>query len=268
MYRSACLPALLGVAVCAFAADTGPVPLDGEQIRSAEFLESLSIPNPGELFAAFGKIGKPDWTPFFRKQPPAAHTSRPLLALNLGTLIADGFLAAEAQDRQEVKNVSREIKQLAKSLGLEQEFTVRNNSIADFADGRQWEALDEELEAVQSELAAAMGGQRDGELATLMSLGCWLRSVEIASAHLAANYTGDGAKILRQPAVGEFFAARIEALPAKIKTIPVIAEIQRRLPALAATLSLRPENPPSDEAVTNLHRLTEGMIHLIAAQEK
>jgi hypothetical protein len=268
MSRRACLSALLGLATCIFAMETSPQPLTPEQIRGAEFLESLSIPNPGEIFAAFGKTGKPDWTPFFRKQPPAPHTSRPLIALSLGTRIADGFLASEAQDRQQVKNVLMEIKLLAKSLGLEQEFMMRSNSIADFADGRQWEALDEELEAVQGELASAMGGHRDGELVALMSLGCWLRSVDIASAHLAANYTTDAAKILRQPAVGEFYSARLAALPEKIKALPVIAEIQRRLPALAATLSLPAEHPPSREAIADMHNLIAGIINLIAAPEK
>ena len=268
MSRRACLSALLGLAACVFAAETGPQPLDEEQVRGAEFLDSLSIPNPGELFAAFGKISKPDWAAFFRRQPPAPHTSRPLIALNLGARIADGFLAAEAQDRQQVKNVSMEIKLLAKSLGVEQEFVLRNNSIADFADSRQWDALDEELEAVQSELAAAMSGQRDDDLVTLMALGCWLRSVEIVSAQLAANYTVEGARILRQPAVGEFFTARLDALPAKIKTLSTVAEIQRRLPALGTALSLPVETPSSSEAVTVMHNLATGMINLIVAPEK
>jgi hypothetical protein len=270
MFRSARLPALLALAACAFAATSAPPPLDAERIRGAEFLDGLSIPNPGELFTAFGKIGKPDWTPYFRKQPPASHTSRPLIALNLGTRIADGFLAAEAQDRQQVKNVSMEIKLLARSLGLEQEFTARNNSIADFADSRQWEALDEELESVQSELASAMAARRDGELSTLMSLGCWLRAVEIASAQLAANYTSDGARILRLPAVGEFFAARLDALPEKTRALPAVAELQRRLPALNAALSPAAEMPltAGAEAVAGMNRIAAGMVRIITAQEK
>ena len=268
MSRRACLSAFLGLAAFASAEGIAPRPLRTEQIQGAEFLESLSIPNAGELFAAFGKIGKPDWTAYFRKPPPASITSRPLIALNLGTLIADGFLAAEAQDRQQVKNVSREIKLLAKSIGLEQEFMVRNNSIADFADGRQWEALDEELEAVQSEFAAAMSSRRDDDLATLMALGCWLRSIEIISAHLASNYTTDTAGILRQPAVGEFFTSRLSAFQAKVATIPAIAEIHHRFPALVVALSFPMETPPSNEAVTSLHRLAARMIDLLITQEK
>ena len=268
MSRRACLSAFLGVTAFAFAEEPASPSLADEQIRSAEFLEHLSIPNAGELFAAFGKIGKPDWAALFRKQSPASITSRPLIALNLGTLIADGFLAAEAQDRQQVKNVSREIKLLAKSIGLEQEFMVRSNSIADFADSRQWEALDEELEAVQSELALAMGGQRDHELATLMSLGCWLRSLEIASAYLAANYTPEGAEILRQPSVGEFFAAHLDALPAKVRSLPAVSELQQRLPALGLALSRPPGVPASSHSIAVLHTLTTAMVQIITTEAK
>lgn len=268
MSRSACLSALLALAVCAPAAAEDPAPLAEELIRGAEFLDVLSVPPPGELFAAFGKIGKPDWAAFFRKQPPAMHTSRPLIALSLGTRMADGFLAAEAQDRQQVKNISTEIKLLAKSLGLEQEYMVRSNSIAEFADNRRWDALDEELEAVQAELAAAMTTRNDAELVTLMSLGCWLRSVDIAAAQLAANYTPEGAKVLRLPTVAEFFATRLDTLPAKVKTLPTIAEIQRRLPTLGATLSLPVETPASAEAVAGMHDLAASMIRLISTPEK
>ena len=256
------------MAAFAFADGPGSQPLDDEQMRGAEFLEHLSIPNAGELFAAIGKIGKPDWALLFRKPPSASITSRPLIALNLGTLIADGFLAAEAQDRQQVKNVSREIKLLAKSIGLEQELMVRSNSIADFADGRQWDVLDEELEAVQSELALAMNAQRDGELATLMSLGCWLRSIEIASAYLAANYTTEGAELLRQPAVGEFFAACLDALPAKVRTLSAVSEIHRRLPVLGVALSRPIGSPPSSDSIAVLHTLTTAMVQIITTEVK
>lgn len=268
MFRRACLPVLIGMMACALAEPAGPQPLTPEQIREAEFLDGLSIPNPGELFAALGKSGKPDWAALFRKQPPASHITRPLIALNLGIRLADAFLAAEAQDRQQVKNVSMEIKLIAKGLGLEQDFMVRSNSIADFADSRQWDALFEEIEAVRGELAATMEGQRDADLVMLMSLGCWLRSVDIATAELVANYSPEDVNILRGSAIGEFFSTRLNALPAKTRAIPVITEIQQRLPELSAALSFPEGKTPPKDKVSGMHRLTAAMISLIAAPEK
>jgi hypothetical protein len=270
MFRCACLSAL--VASAGVACDTGttaaPTPLTEEQIAGATFAENISIPNAGELFAAFNKLGKHDWGSLFRKPPAAPLLSRPQIALSIGILIADGFLAAEAQDRQQVKNVSREIKLLTKSLGLEQDYVGRNNSIADLADNRQWDSLDEELEAVQNELAASMAGRRDDELVTLMALGGWLRSIEVISSHLAANYSPDAARILRQPAVGGYFSSRMDALSAKNKTASIIAELQRSLPAVGASLSFPADNPPSHEAVAQLRDLASGLLNHIAETTK
>ncbi len=267
MFRRTCLPVLLGIMACA-AAEPSPEALTPEQVREAEFIVGFSIPNPGEFFAALGKSNKPDWSALFRKQPPASHISRPLIALNLGIRLADGFLAAEAQDRQQVKNVSTEIKVIAKGLGLEQDFMVRSNSIADFADSRQWDALVEEIEAVRGELAATMEGQRDADLVVLMSLGCWLRAVDIATAQLVANYNPEDVNVLRGSAIGEFFATRLAALPAKTKALPAIAEIQQRLPELNKALSFLDGKTPPKDKVFGMHRITAAMISLIVAPEK
>src|SRR3954464_7873219 len=87
--------------------DAGPVAvgptLTGEEVAGATRLDVFSIPTPGELMAAIDKIGKPDWASAIG--PPLNVTSfsaRPQMALNLGGLIADGFIAVEAEDAQQV----------------------------------------------------------------------------------------------------------------------------------------------------------------------
>src|SRR5687767_2713361 len=90
-----------------------PAPLTKEEIATVAGDESISMPMPGELFAALGKQSRIDWTTLLRKSPSGAFTSRQQIAMNLGALVADGFLAVEAQDKQHVKNVARDIKMLA-----------------------------------------------------------------------------------------------------------------------------------------------------------
>jgi hypothetical protein len=47
---------------------------------------------------------------------PATPQPRAPVALNLGRLIADGFIAVEAKDSQQVKNIGSDIIKLAKAL--------------------------------------------------------------------------------------------------------------------------------------------------------
>lgn len=268
MFRRIPLIALAGAAAWAHAQNASPVALTPEQIRGAIVSEKISIPSPGELFSAFAKTGKPDWSAMVRKSPAGAFTSRPQIALNLGALIADGHLAAEAQDRQEVKNIYREIRNLAKGLGLDRDLVSRGNSIADFADGRKWDALAEVFDAVQNELAAAMDGRQDHAFATLMALGGWLRAVDVLGGHLSANYTPEGARALRQPAVGSHFVRQLAAMPPKISAMPMVAQLHRGLSEIQAALAFPAEHPPSAEDVARLKNLTTALMTVIGIPEK
>src|SRR3954463_10862415 len=95
-----------------------PAPLTKEEIAATVATESISLPMPGELFAALNKLGRIDWSALVRKSPSGAFTSRQQIAMNLGALVADGYLAVEAQDKQQVKNVARDIRAIAKGIGV------------------------------------------------------------------------------------------------------------------------------------------------------
>src|SRR5438132_6785583 len=158
---------LLLVLSAAFAAD---VPhLSRDQLAKAVRSDSMSIPTPGELFAALEKPGKPNWAGQYRGPVSATYSNRAQIALNLGGLIADGFIAVEAQDCQQVKNIGTDIIKLAKALGVSQNVLSRGNSINEFADDSEWDALQEELEATQNEVKSSMQTHRDQDLIILVS---------------------------------------------------------------------------------------------------
>ena len=48
------------------------------------------------------------------------------MALNLGTLIADGYIAVEAHDGQQVKNIGKDVLALAKKLSVSQSVLARS----------------------------------------------------------------------------------------------------------------------------------------------
>ncbi|HJT44794.1 MAG TPA: hypothetical protein VJ721_00860, partial [Chthoniobacterales bacterium] len=126
-------------------AEQGRLPAD--QMAKAIKLDAISIPSPGELFAALEKPGKPNWVGQMRGPIGTNYKNRAQIALNLGGLIADGFIAVEAKDSQQVKNIGTDIIKLAKALGVSENVLSRGNSINEFAENDEWDALQEELEA-------------------------------------------------------------------------------------------------------------------------
>ena len=102
------LPIAAGVLIGAEPAKLAP-----DQMAKAARTDTITIPTPGELFAALQKPGKPNWTGAYRAPIPTTYKNRAQLALNLGGLIADGFIAVEAQDSQQVKNIGGDITKMA-----------------------------------------------------------------------------------------------------------------------------------------------------------
>lgn len=240
-----------------------PQTLTPDEMSRAAKVDTFTVPTPGELLAALNKQGKPNWLAQFRKPIPTAYTSRAQIALNLGGLLADGYIAVEAEDAQQVKNTGKDIISLAKALGVSQNIISRGNSISEFAGRNDWNALKEELEATQNEVRAAMLEQHDRELAILVSLGGWIRGTEAVSAWVAANYTPESAKLLRQPALVHYLRGKISELPAKVQEEPLVQAMNSKLREMEKLVAFPRDATPSVEDVKKLHAYASAAVREI-----
>ena len=246
---------------------TGASGLSKDDLSQSLKIDSLTIPTAGELFAALNKIGKPNWQQEYRKPIPTAFTSRPQIALNIGGLIADGYIAVQAEDGQQVKNIGKDIVALAKTLGVSENIMRRGKCISDFAENNEWSALKEELDATQNEVKQAMDEQHDAELVTLVTLGGWIRGTEAVSAWIADNYSTAAAKLLRQPAIIGFLRAKLGELPEKAKSDPLVHDLETKLEILEKLVSFSAEKTPSLDDVKALNTVVSGLVKEISTKQ-
>ncbi|HZJ17804.1 MAG TPA: hypothetical protein VFD27_22305 [Chthoniobacteraceae bacterium] len=242
-------------------------PLSKAEIDAAARTDALSIPTPGELLAALGKLGKLDWTSKFRAPIATSFPSRAQMALNLGGLIADGYIAVEAEDAQQVKNLGKDILALGKNLGVSKEILDRGKSLTEFADNKQWDVLKEELEATQNEVKEAMERNKDPDLVRLVTLGGWIRGTEVLSGWVSEHYTEAGAKLLRQPGIVGFLSSGVEALPEKIRSENCVKKTQAKLKEIEAAVSFPRETPPTQASVKQLHQLSADLMKDLARKD-
>jgi len=236
------------------AADSAMTP---DQIKQVVRLESITIPMPGEFFLAINKQGRPNWTQLVRTGTPKTGASRAQIALALGALVADGYIAVEAQDSQAVKNIGKEIINLAKKLNVSQSVLGRGSSLNDFAENNDWNALREELEATQNEVKLDMEEQKDESLVTLVTLGAWVRGTQIASQLVAGNYTPASARLLHQPAIIEYLIGRIDGLPKGIQQDPLVVNLKA---SLVKSLECVNMDTPDEQNVKNLNQAMAGIV--------
>src|SRR2546423_14644614 len=206
-------------------AETDRLPAD--QLAQAVRTDSISIPTPGELFAALEKPGKTNWSGQYRGPMPMTYRDRAEIALNLGGLIADGFIAVEAKDSQQVKNIGSDIIKLSKALGVSENLLSRGNSINEFAENDEWDTLQEELEATQNEVKSSMQSHADQDLVILMTLGGWIRGTQVVTAAIVKDYSEGSAKVLRQPALVHFMQSKINEISPELRGEPLVKDVSQ-----------------------------------------
>jgi hypothetical protein len=228
-------------------------PLSAEELKSAVSIDALTVPTPGEFFKAIGKGGKPNWTSEYRPPISIKSTDRAQMALNLGTLIADGYIAVEAQDGQQVKNVGKDVLALAKKLSVSQTVLARSASITQFAENNAWDQLNEELEATQNEVKKALEENRDTDLISLVSVGGWIRGTEVVTGLVMQNYNAENAKLLRQPAIVTFLKTKLAHLPGRLQKDPLIQNVTRELDDIQKMVSFTADHVPTIDEVKELN---------------
>jgi hypothetical protein len=248
------------VFVCCTLIGAEPARLPADQMAKAIRNDSISIPTPGELFAALSKPGKPNWSGQIRGPIPTTYKNRPQIALNLGGLIADGFIAVEAQDSQQVKNIGTDIIKMAKALGVSENILSRGNSINEFAENNEWDALQEELEATQNEVKSSMQSHRDQDLIILVSVGGWIRGTQVVSAAVLQNYDERSAKVLRQPALVNFIHAQMNDVSPDMRDDPLVKEVSDQLGGIEKLVTFPPGKAPS---IDEVRKVNEAVGHVM-----
>jgi len=241
----------------------GPAPLTPDQLAKAAKSDTLTIPTPGELFAALSKPGKPNWVAQYRAPIPMTYSNRAQIALNLGGLVADGFIAVEAQDGQQVKNIGADIIKLAKALGVSENVLGRGKSINEFAENDEWDALQEELEATQNEVKSSMQSNRDNDYVILVSLGGWIRGTQVVSGLIAQDYNADAAKVLRQPALVTYIQAQVKEISPDLQQEPLVKNVSERLSDIQKLVTFPGSGTPTAEDVRKLNEAVSSLMGAI-----
>src|SRR5437868_11158439 len=198
-----------GFSLCARAAEA-PKRVDIKQLSKK--VDDVVVPLPNEVFGALNKLGGVNWREYVRNDKGSNFTERPRIALLLGAVIADGFIAVQAEDTATVKDIGQRVLTLSKAIGVSSSITAHAKAITDAADKRNWASVRQELDKTQNSVQAAMNELHDEKLLQLVSLGGWLRGTEVLTAVVTKRYSEEGSELLHQPDLLNYFETRLQAM--------------------------------------------------------
>jgi len=229
----------------------------------AETIGQVIIPIPQEVFASLDKLGSRNWRGQIKDHKIELDSDRSRTALLFGLVIADGFISVQAENRNGVVNIGRDVQRLAVALGVRNEVDGHALAIIDGAGDSDWKSVRRELDRARQTVIDTMKKLRDDELADLVSIGGWLGGTRALSALLAEDYSAEGAELLHQPDLVNQIAQRYEALPTATKPGPVYSGVKNTLRSLSPLMRIEDGGEISKESVQTILKLTADLTRKI-----
>jgi hypothetical protein len=239
---------------------------DSDMSADSHFREELGVnqyttPSIEHLFDTLDSL-KPIPIQELTRPPRALRLdNRVKFALSFGVLIGDGFLAVEGEETKAIEPLGRELLRRAKGLGVQQRVSRHTKQLLDLAKQSDWKGLRKELIVTQKDVETAMLDLRDEEMVHLLSLGGWIRGLEIGAASVAADFTPERVSKLRQLDLLDYYLERLDTLPAPLKSTPLISQIVSGLKEVRQKLA--DTAAVSQEDVSNVQTTAHNLIALI-----
>jgi hypothetical protein len=234
-----------------------PLPAQAKQ------LHGVAVPVPKEIFRSLDQFGNSNWSAV--KRPDIAHWKsrgdQAQIATLLGVVTAEGFIAMEAKDSTEVKNLGKSVLSLAGGLGIRERPLRRSRSIMELADKNEWSQARKEWDGVLSDLENGMIEVKSAHLAQLISVGGWLRGTEALSALVLQNYSAGRSNLIRQPELIDYLDKQLRSMSSDIQGRPIVKKLLDGLQTIRSLIESE-NGPLSEETVRKVHGVCAELVPL------
>ena len=216
-----------------------PSPSAAQFPSESTLIDGVLVPVPSAVFVTLDKFAHSNWRAVQRPELARwkPHGNQTEIALLLGAVIAEGFIAVEAEDLGEVKSVGQAVLTLTRGLGVERAALRRSRSIIEHAERGDWAAVRKEWDGLIPDVERGMKELKSEQLAQFVSLGGWLRGAQALSMLVSQDYSRENAVLLQQRGLIDHFDKQLEAMRGDTGTKSVVIRMRdglRRMRALLA----------------------------------
>ena len=227
-------------------------------------VEDVVIPNPSEVFIALDKLGSLNWSNAMLPVSGARPSKPPEIAMLLGVVIANGFVAVQAKDKESVDKIGRRVRELAKSLSVEDAVIQHSNAIVNAAKDDNWNAVRTELDKAKSSVSDGMRRLNSRDESQLVSIAGWLRGTHALTTLIVANYSPERAELLHQPDLLSTFERQFDAMGKKAQEDSKVVELRDGLKKVKTLILSGGSDPLPQKTVEEIHKITTDLVKSIA----
>ncbi len=226
--------------------------IDDPHVREELGVNEFTAPSIKKIFDDLGKLAPLPADELAHKMPKRMPLHRTDLALELGFLIADGFIAVQAGQMNKIEPLAKELSRYGRALGAGERVNRHAASLLESARKNDVAALKKELTATQRDVETDLIHLRDVDLAHLISLGGWARALEVGSHAVKKKYTAERARILYREDIADYYEGMIGALDPRISGRDDIDTMRKIVAGLRHIMTLGENGKPTQDGVNKI----------------
>jgi len=250
-------------------AQVGQIPpdlMDDPHVREELGVNEFTAPSIEKIFEKLESLSPLPVAESRREIPERMPLDRADLAIELGFLLADGFLIVQTQELGRVQNLAADLSRYGKALGAGDRVNRHAASLLESAEEKKVDQLKKELNSTQKDVEAELVKLRDSDLAHLISMGGWIRALEVSALGVQKTFTEERARTLMREDIADYYTEMIGSLEPRIAQRPNFLRMRELLTTLREEMTLKTGVAPTKADVESIQKVAKELSKI--AQER
>jgi hypothetical protein len=241
--------------------------VEDPHVREELAINEFTAPSIAKIFESLEALAPLSMLKFQRQEPQKMPLNRADLAVELGFLIADGFLVVQAGELGQVEALAAELTRFGKALGAGERVNRHAASLLESARKKDVAQLKKELAATQKDVELELVTLRDADLAHLISLGGWIRALQVSSAAVETQFSVERSKHIMREDIADYYSAVVSGLEPRVADRPSFLTMRDILAGLRTEMTVG-EAPVTRETIAGISKQAAKLAELALQREE
>lgn len=249
----------------------GEIPLDlldDPHVREELAVNEFTAPSISKLFDTLQFLMPLPIADVARKMPARMSQDRADLAIELGFLIADGFLVVQAEQLDQVEELAKDLTRYGKALGAGDRVNRHAAGLLESAKKKDVAQLKKELAATQHDVETELVSLRDADLAHLISLGGWIRALEVSTVAVDKQFSVERARKVMREDIADYYAESVTGLEPRISERPNYLAMRDVLAGLRTEMTIEDGKEPTPEMMAEIRKQAAQLVELALKRQQ
>ena len=174
----------------------------------------------------------------------------------------------QAEQLDKVQELANDLTRYGKALGAGDRVNRHAAGLLESAKEKNVVELKKELTATQHDVEVELVSLRDADLALLISLGGWIRALEVSTVAVDNQFTVERASKVMREDIADYYTECVTGLEPKISERPNYLAMRDLLAGLRTEMTLPDGKEPTPEMMAEIRKQAANLVKLALERQQ